>query len=175
MRTPELTSVDYHSFYQPYIDAVGDVDLMEMMRRQLENFPKFIQSIPDERWHTAYGPSKWTIAEVLQHVVDAERVFQYRALRIARNDQTPLPGFDQDAYVPFSGAEKQTKESMIEAYRAVRQSSLSLFATFDREILGRKGISSNATVSVGALGFIICGHQKHHRNILRERYLADQS
>jgi hypothetical protein len=105
------------------------------------------------------------------HVIDAERVFQYRALRIARGDHTPLAGFDQDAYVPNSGAGKRSRESIIEEYRAVRQATISLFSTFDAEALNQRGTASKSEVNVAALGFIICGHQKHHRNIIRERYL----
>lgn len=175
MKLSDLHTTDYHSFYQPYIDAVGEADLMETMEAQLHNFPRFIESLPDNKWQWAYANDKWAISEVLVHVLDAERVFQYRALRIARGDNTPLPGFDQDSYVPFSGAATRSRESVITEYRAVRESSLSLFRTFGPEALGRKGTASNAAISVGALGFLICGHQKHHRNIIRERYLGNQS
>lgn len=144
---------------------------MDTMGRQLNNFPEFMASIPVEKWHYSYAEGKWSIAEVMLHLVDAERVFQYRALRIARKDQTPLSGFDHDAYVPVSGAGKRSRESIIEEYKAVRQASISLFSTFDAEVLQRKGKASNSAISVGALGFIMCGHQKHHRNIIRERYL----
>lgn len=175
MKTSELTSADYNSFYEPYIDALGEVDLMDQMQNQLGNFPQFMESIPVALWQRSYSPGKWTIAEVLLHVIDAERVFQYRALRIARKDQTPLAGFDQDAYVPNSMANERSKESIIAEYKAVRGASISLFKTFKREQLMLHGTASKAQVSVGALGFLICGHQKHHRNIIRERYLITQS
>ncbi|MBT8321476.1 MAG: DinB family protein, partial [Eudoraea sp.] len=147
------------------------VDLMEMLRKQLVNFPQFIASIPAEKLQYAYGPDKWTIAQVLVRILDCERVFQYRALRFARNDQTPLPGFDQDAYIPYSGAELVSKELLIEQYQAVRQNTITLFASLDQEALMRIGEASGAKMSVRALGFICCGHQKHHRNIIRNRYL----
>jgi uncharacterized damage-inducible protein DinB len=175
MKTSELTESDYHPFYQPYIDTLGDVELMDMLGNQLTNFPKFIENIPESHWQSAYSLGKWTIAEVLVHVLDAERVFQYRALRIGRKDQTPLPGFDQDAYVPHSGARQRSKASVIDEYKAIRGSSISLFANFDRDHLNLQGTASNAKVSVGALGFLICGHQKHHRNVIRQRYLQPQS
>ena len=171
MNTSILTSGDYPAFSQPYISALGDADLMETMGRQLHNFPEFLESIPDAKWYFAYAREKWTIAEVILHIIDAERIFQYRALRIARKDQTPLAGFDQDAYVPNSYAGQRTRKSITEEYKAVRQATLSLFETFDDEVLRRRGTASNSPVTVGALGFIICGHQKHHRNIIRERYL----
>jgi uncharacterized damage-inducible protein DinB len=162
---------DYPAFSQPYITVLGDVELMETMGRQLNNFPEFLESIPEGKWHFAYAKGNWTIAEVILHIIDAERIFQYRALRIARKDQTPLAGFDQDTYVPNSGAGHRSRKSLIEEYKAVRQASLSLFKTFDDEVLCRRGTASNSPVTVLALGFMICGHQKHHRNIIRERYL----
>lgn len=171
MKASELTSADYLPFSQPYIDVVGDADLMELMRRQQNNFPQFIESIPESKLHYAYGEDKWTVLEVLVHILDAERVFQYRALRFARKDPTPLPGFDQDIYVPNSLAGQRTKKDIIEEYRIVRGSTIALFAPFDEEILRRAGTASNGRMTVGALGFMCCGHQKHHRNILREKYL----
>ena len=173
MRTSELNDGDYHPYYKPYIGALGDVDLMEMLKKQRENFPQFIASIPEDKWHSAYADGKWTIAETLLHVLDAERVFQYRALRFARKDQTPLPGFDQDAYVPFSGSASSTRDSVIEEYRIIRASTIALFSGFDEEVLRRKGVASNSTMSVGALGFIMCGHQRHHKLVIKDKYLKD--
>ena len=171
MRSSELHTGEYHEFYRPYIMALGDVDLMEMLQKQYVNFPQFIGSIPLEKLHYAYAEGKWTVAQVLVHIMDAERVFQYRALRFARNDATPLPGFDHDAYVPISGAERVTKEALVQQYQAVRQSTIALFSSFDKEALLRIGKASGVSISVRALGFIGCGHQKHHRQILKERYL----
>lgn len=171
MKTSDLLKNDYHPFYEPYILALGDVDLVDMLKKQKENFPQFIASIPDDQWHSAYADGKWTIAEVLMHVLDAERVFQYRALRFARNDNTSLPGFDQDTYVPFCGAAAMTKEGVIEDYRIIRASTIALFSKFDEATLRRKGTANDSAMSVGALGFIICGHQRHHRDVIRAKYL----
>ena len=172
MKTSELAIGDYHPFYEPYIAALGDVDLMTLLKKQKENFPQFIASLPESKWQSTYAPEKWTIAEILVHILDAERVFQYRALRFARNDKTPLPGFDQDAYVPVSGAGNRTKDEVIEEYRIIRESSIALFSGFNEEVLQRKGTASNSVMSVGALGFVICGHQRHHKLVIRERYLS---
>ncbi len=171
MRSIALPSTDYNPYYQTYIDKLGDVDLMVMMQNQLGNFPEFINSIPDEKWTFAYGLNKWTIAEVLLHVLDTERVFQYRALRFGRNDSTPIPGFDQDQYVPESNANSRSKESIIEEYRSIRKSSIALFSSFDEVILERWGTANGFKMSVAALGFVMLGHQKHHRDVIRERYL----
>jgi uncharacterized damage-inducible protein DinB len=171
MRSITLPITDYNPYYQPYIDKLGDVDLMDMMENQLENFPKFIQSIPKDKWIYAYGSDKWSVAEVLLHVLDTERVFQYRALRFGRNDSTSIPGFDQDQYVPESNANDRSMESIIEEYRSIRKSSLTLFSSFNDIILKRWGTANGSKMSVAALGFIMLGHQRHHRDVLRARYL----
>lgn len=167
----ELKEGDCPAYYQPYLDTLGEASLLDLMERQMGNFPEFIRSIPEEKWNYRYAPEKWSIAEVLVHVLDTERVFQYRALRFGRNDFTPLPGFDQDVYVPMSLAAERSKESLVKEYKVVRESSLLLFSSFPRERMFWKGSASGNPMSVGAMGFIICGHQKHHRNILRARYL----
>lgn len=171
MRRSELATGDYNLYYQTYIDTLGDVALSDIHQRQLQNFPEFIESIPDSKMNYSYDEGKWTIAEVLLHIIDAERVFQYRALRFSRGDMTELPGFEQDDYVPRSNAGRRSKESILEEYKAVRRSTIALFSNFDRQTLQIKGVASKSEMSVGALGFIISGHQKHHRNIVRERYL----
>ncbi len=171
MRSTALRSDEYHPAYGPYIDILGDVELMEMLRKQYVNFPQFLASIPEEKLHYAYGPDKWTVAEVLVHILDSERVFQYRALRFARNDQTPLPCFEQDDYIPYSGAAQMTKESLVQQYQAVRQNTIALFSTFDEDALMRTGEACGNLMSVRAVGFCCCGHQTHQRNILRDRYL----
>lgn len=171
MRKSELSTTDYNSYYQGYIDALGDIELSDIHQRQLRNFPEFLESIPDSKLHFAYEEGKWTVAEVLIHLIDTERVFQYRALRFARADETPVQGFKQDDYVPNSNAHRRSKESIIEEYKAVRRSTIALFSNFNRQTLQNKGMASNSEMSVAALGFIISGHQRHHRNIIRERYL----
>lgn len=172
MKVSELTTAAYNSYYQTYINKVGDnVELLETLKKQVENFPNFITSVPDEKWLFSYGTGKWTVVEVLLHIIDTERVFQHRALRFSREDLTPLPGFDQDLYVPNSNASLRSKESIVKEYIAVRQSSIALFESFSSNDLKKVGVASDAEMSVAALGFILCGHQKHHRDILRERYL----
>lgn len=120
----------------------------------------------------SYAQGKWTIAEVLIHLMDTERIFQYRALRFARNDKTELQGFDQDSYVPESQAPNRSRNDILEEFIAIRKSSIALFASLNDEMLLRSGLASGAKMSVRALGFVICGHQVHHFNILQERYLS---
>ncbi|MRH99318.1 DinB family protein [Kriegella sp. EG-1] len=171
MRKSELEVGDCNSFFQTYLNTLADVTLLDILKKQLQNFPQFIESLPDAKLHYAYDEGKWTIAEVLLHIIDTERVFQYRALRIARGDKTPLPGFEQNDYVPNSFADRRSIKSLLEEYIIVRKSTISLFNHFNRQTLQLKGVSSNSAISVAAIGFIIAGHQKHHRNIIRERYL----
>ena len=171
MRITELKSSEYNPFYQTYIDVLGDVELFDLLQRQLKNFPQFLESLPDDKLHYSYAEGKWTIAEALIHILDTERVFQYRALRFMRGDKTPLPGFDQDIYVPNSNVDRRSKESIIEEYKIVRKSTLALFMNMNGKALHTMGIASDSNMSVAALGFVICGHQKHHRNVIRERYL----
>ena len=165
MKTTDLQFTKPFPFYKNYIDLVKDVELMDMLQRQSQNFPEFMATIPESKLDFRYAENKWTVAEVLVHIIDSERIFQYRALRFSRGDQTPLPGFEQDDYVPFSKANNRTLQSLIDEYSVVRNSTLHLFNQFDTNDLERKGIASSLDWSVGALGFVICGHQKHHRNI----------
>ena len=171
MRTTDLSTTDYNSYYQPYIEALGDVELMDGLITGMDQLVNQIKSIPEEKLTYAYGVGKWTILEVLVHLIDTERVFQYRALRFYRNDKTPLPGFDQDEYVPASKANNRTRESIIKEFKYVRQSTIALFETFEEEGLKRTGMASSAKMSVGAVGLIISGHQKHHQAIIENRYL----
>lgn len=171
MRTTELTFSQKTPFYRAYIDVLGDVELSDILQRQLVHFPEFIKSVPDDKLLFAYGPDKWTIAQVLVHIIDSERVFQYRALRFSRGDETSLPGFNENRYAETSRAERRSKESILEEYKTVRKSTIALFANLDRNDLEKLGTASNLQWSVAALGFVIAGHQKHHRNIIRERYL----
>jgi len=171
MKPSALKEGDYNSYYKTYIDKLGESELVQTLERQLKNFPNFMASIPEEKLKFAYAPEKWTILESLQHIIDTERVFQYRAFRFSRNDQTPLPGFDQDDFVPESYANDKSIEAIIEEYTSVRASTISLFSTLDDALLKRVGTASNSPMSVAAVGFIICGHQRHHRDLIRERYL----
>ncbi len=171
MKTSELKSNEYHSYYQPYILALGEVELMAALKEGMSGFVQFIKNIPDDKLSYAYGEGKWTVAEVLMHLIDTERIFQYRALRFGRNDTTPLHSFEQDDYVPESYANERGKESILREYMAVRESTMALFSNFDAKRLGLIGTSGNAQISVAALGFIICGHQEHHKKVLEERYL----
>ncbi len=171
MLLAELTSSEYNPFYHTYIMALGNVELVEELNKGKEVLLSLFQDIPEEKLNYAYAEGKWSLAEALVHTIDTERIFQYRALCFARNDKTLLPGFDQDAYVPYSNAANRSKNSLIAEYKAVRDSTISLFNSFDDKAIKRVGIASGSKMSVRALGFIISGHQAHHVRIIKERYL----
>lgn len=167
----DLLPNEYHSYYQPYILTLGNVELMPTLRKGKHGFSEFIGTIPRFKKDFSYQNGKWAIAEVLQHIIDTERVFQYRALRFSRGDKTPLPGFDQDNYVPATRSEERSLVLIREEFLTVRDASISLFSSLNDNELQRIGIASGTDMSVRALGFVICGHQEHHKKILEERYL----
>ena len=172
MKKKDLEVGEFEGYYGVYLATLDDdTVLMEQLQKGYENFPKFINGIPDDKLNYAYADGKWTVAQALLHIIDTERIFQYRAFRFSRQDKTPLMGFDQDAYVLENDLRGQTKESIIEAYKTVRASTIDVFKTLNENTLNYTGSASNLQWSVAGLGFVICGHQRHHRNIIRKRYL----
>lgn len=172
MNKSSLPKEAYEQYYATYLSQLDDNDLMVLLKSGKTEFTKFIEGIEADKLKIAYSKDKWTIAEVILHVIDAERVFQYRALRFLRNDKTTLPGFDQDQYVLNSNANIRSRKSLITEFGTVRDASITLFQSLGNDDLMRKGIASNIEWTVATLGFVICGHLKHHQNILSSRYLV---
>jgi hypothetical protein len=131
-----------------------------------------VHSIPDNKADVAYAPGKWTVRELLCHIMDAERIFCYRALRFARNDKTPLSGFEENDYAPQANAAGRSLQKIASEMSHLRASTIDLFESFTPEMLTRKGSANKNEISVMAIGFIISGHETHHRKILQERYLT---
>lgn len=148
MLLSELPTSEYNPFYHTYVMALGDVDLLDELRNGKQVLLSLLEEIPEEKLTYAYAEDKWTLAEALVHMLDTERIFQYRALCIARNDKSEFPGFDQDAYVPVSNANNRSKKDLIDEYVAVRDSSITLFASLDEEALKRVGVASGDRKSV---------------------------
>ena len=169
-RRPEPS--EYANFYAGYIAKVPDGDLVQTLETGLADFSETIGSLPESKGGFAYAPGKWTLRELLGHVIDAERVFAYRAMRIARGDTTALPGFDEKAWVPASGANQRTLADLLAELRAVRNATVALLRHLPEEGVTRMGTASNNPVSVRALAWIIAGHPIHHLGVVRERYLA---
>ena len=158
-------------FYHNYIAQVKQDELAEAFKTHLTEFADFLETIPEDKWDFRYAEGKWSIREVVQHIIDAERIFCYRALRFARKDETPLPGFDENTYADNSEAGRRSKEELITELKTVQVSSSQMFNSFKDDQLERSGKSNNNMIYVKAIGFIIVGHGLHHKKILQERYL----
>lgn len=171
MKASQLPVKEYAEYFFPYISVLGEVTLIEELEISLHEFIRFVQNIPMDKFDYRYAEGKWTIKEIIQHVIDTERIFAYRALRISRNDQTPLPGFDENNYINNTEADKRGLQDLLTELSAVRHSNIFLFKSFSEQQLQRTGIASNAGISVRAIGFIMIGHQKHHQKVFEERYL----
>jgi len=164
------SSDEYAPYYAKYIDKIKSVDFIKQLINQQSQTIKFLNQLSNEQWNHAYAPGKWNVKEAMIHLIDCERVFAYRAMRVARNDNTPLPGFDQDDYVPFYNVENRKPASIIEEYKGVRNATLQLFKNLSSDDLDRRGVASGSPVSVLSLGFMIAGHEVHHRELFDEKY-----
>lgn len=162
---------DYPDHFKKYIDQVPEEDLMTAFKSQSVLINSFLPLITEEKSAYAYAEGKWTIKELMQHIIDTERIFCYRGLCIARKETASLPGFDENDYAANSEANKRSWQSLIEEFSVVRKSTELLYASFSIEALDRKGISNNKILSVASTGFICIGHFYHHKKILEERYL----
>jgi hypothetical protein len=158
-------------YYQGYTQLAGNGPLLQSLEDQQYAYTRLLGSIPHDKWDHRYAEGKWSIRELVLHVTDTERVFSYRALRIARHDQTPLPGFEQDNYVPASDAMNRSSDSLIDEFKTVRAATISLFKSFSDEIYSLTGVASGGTFDVEGLGKVITGHLEHHVNVLQEKYL----
>lgn len=158
-------------YYDSYIDRVRDKEPLKVLEDQMNSTQDLFTSISDEKGNFAYAEGKWTIKELIGHLIDSERVFGYRALRFARGDKTELPGFEQDDYVAAADFSKRSLSDLAEEFYLVRKSNLLLFKSFSEEELSRTGIANGGEVSVEALLYIIVGHENHHINVIKEKYL----
>jgi uncharacterized damage-inducible protein DinB len=162
---------EYAPYYEKYVSLVPAGDIVSTLERQLTETLALLRSVPEERADSSYEPGKWSVKELVGHVCDTERVFSHRALRFARGDRTPLPGYEQDDYVRAANFGMRTLASIAEEFARVRASTVALFQSFDEEAWARRGTANDNEVSVRALAHILAGHELHHINILRERYL----
>jgi hypothetical protein len=158
----------------PYAGYIGHVpagsDILDLLARQGQETPARLRAVPESRWGHRYAPGKWSVREVVVHLTDVERIMAYRALRTARGDATPLPGFDENTYVPLSGAEAQPLTTLVGDWEDVRRATLSLYRRLPADAWTRRGTASGFPVTVRALAWIIAGHERHHLGVLAERY-----
>lgn len=172
MTISQVNTTEYSSFYANYLNQVSkNTTIVEELELSLEQLIQFVALIPSEKVEFRYAEGKWTLKDILQHLIDTERIFAYRALRIARKDQTPLPGFEENDYVEAAHANQRKLADLVEEFKIVRQSTIHLFKTFTEVSIAFMGTASEKPVSVRAIGYIISGHQKHHLQIFNERYL----
>ena len=164
---PETT--EYLPYYSKYVALVPDGDILTVLRKQIEETLTLLGGIPEAQADFRYAPDKWNIKELVGHIIDSERIFAYRALRFARNDKTPLPGYEQDDYVSNASFGSCTLADLASEFESVRRSNLFLFRHLDGNAWMRKGLANNSEASVRALAYIIAGHELHHREILRTR------
>ena len=163
---------EYAEYYDRYISLVEENDIVAVLENQLSELETALQSITEEKSHYAYGPEKWTIKELVGHLTDGERMFSYRALRISRDDQTPIEGFEQDGYIENSNFNNVSFSDLTAELLYARRANLIMFKSLSGEAWQRMGTASGNPVSVRALAYIMAGHIRHHLNILNERYLA---
>jgi DinB superfamily len=163
---------EYAAYYEKYVALVPGSDIAGALEAQRVQTMQLFAGRSERDGNFRYAADKWTVKEIVGHINDAERIFTYRALRIARGDQTPLPGFEQDDYVRTGGFNERPLANLVEEFADVRSASLALFRSFGEEEWMRRGTASNNGVTVRALAFITAGHELHHRRILEERYFS---
>jgi uncharacterized damage-inducible protein DinB len=162
---------DYALYYEKYIALVPSGDFLDILEQQHRELTRLLSPLTDQQAEFRYAPGKWSIKEVLGHVNDAERIFSYRLLRIARGDQTPLAGFEQDAYIEAGNFSARTLDDLLREFSTVREATVALIRSLDDAAWLRRGVASQKEVTVTAIAFVIAGHERHHRIILEERYL----
>ncbi|KOP36993.1 DinB family protein [Flavobacterium sp. WLB] len=171
MIASQLLENEYSGHFGTYIREAGDGKLIEELEISLHDFIRFVQNIPMDKFDYRYAEGKWTIKDIIQHIIDTERIFAYRALRFSRNDKTPLPSFEEDDYANNTESNKRSIQDLLTELSALRHSTLLFYKSLSEEQLKRLGTASGNQISVRALGFVIIGHQKHHQKVFEERYL----
>ncbi len=164
---------EFAPYYARYLGAVPGGDLLRLLEEQGAEMLDLLRAFGEAQGTHRYAPGKWSVKEVIGHVSDTERIFAYRALRFARADATPLPGFEQDDYVAAAGFDRRALADLAEEFADVRKATIKLFAGLDARALTRAGIASSHPMTVRAAAWIIAGHEQHHARILRERYLTE--
>lgn len=170
MTRPDLNAV--HPILLNYVNYVKDMDVIESLEYSLQQMVALMNAVPEEKGEYRYGNGKWSIKEVLNHLMDVERIFSYRALRFSRNDATPIPGFQENDYAPEANAHSRTIKQLMDELIRLRASTTDLFRSFTPAMLSRTGFANGNELQVLTLGYAISGHESHHRKILQERYLT---
>ena len=170
MHRPEKS--EYDPYYERYISLIIDNDIVPVLAGQVTELQDLFTALPEEKGTYAYETGKWTIKEVLSHLIDGERIFAYRVFRIARGDKTPIEGFEQDGYIENSHANERTFAELLDEFNLLRRANVLFFKNLDRDDWVRIGTANDVEISVRAIAFVMAGHIRHHITILRSRYLA---
>ena len=163
---------EYDPYYQKYVSLVPEEDILLALKTQIDELSKLFDGVPEEKGTYAYGDGKWTVKEVLSHIIDGERMFAYRVFRIARGDKTPIEGFEQDGYIENSHANRRRITELIIEFTLLREANLMFFANLELADWTRTGTANDVEISVRSLAWIMVGHIRHHIAILKEKYLA---
>ena len=162
---------EHLAYYSTYIDRVPDGDIVDTLSRQIPETIAFLKSIPESKVDYQYAPGKWTIRQIVGHLADGERVFQYRAFRFSRADATPVPGFDENLYVDNAPFKNVSMEKLVAELEYLRRASIYMLSNLDAEAMGRVGVANGNPITVRALAFIMAGHETHHVQVMKDRYL----
>ncbi|MFD0048160.1 DinB family protein [Actinomycetes bacterium NPDC127524] len=163
---------EYPAYYQSYIDIVPEGDLKNVLARQLQDTLTLLSGVSEAEENYRYAQGKWSLKEVIGHITDVERIMSYRLLRISRGDQTSLAGYDDEQYVKEAMFHTRTFSSLLEDYQAVRNSTISLLNSLPHGSEARSGFANNGEITARAIAYIIAGHELHHVNIIKEKYLV---
>ena len=168
-----MLKTEYAPYFEQYIKLISKdgKSILENLQSSQDVFDQLLKNVPEEKHGFSYAKGKWTLKEVIQHIIDTERVFCYRALCFARNDKTSLPGYDQDIFVDNDNANDRNYYDLLAEMEVLRKSTIQLYKSFSKEALLRTGVASEEEISVRALGYLFSGHQIHHLNVVKERYL----
>lgn len=169
------SETEFPAYYLPYVNQVPEnAEILDTLQQQANELQELLTVLDDAHAEEAYAEGKWTIKELLQHMLDSERIFAYRALCFARGEQASLPGFDENMYAENSMANGRQLKDILEEYALVRKSNLYLFRSFETEVLDNVGTANNKQITLRGLIYVIAGHERHHLNILKTRYLNHQ-
>jgi len=171
MSTNSLAPSEFNIYYKRYIDQVEDVSILEGLQKGMEFTSSFFDAIPVEKHEYRYADSKWTPKEILQHIIDTERVFAYRALQFARSEGAVIQGYDQDEFAENSDANNRSMQELVDEYTAVRQANIHFAKSCSDKVWIRMGEASGSPLSARAAYYIIIGHEIHHCAVVQERYL----
>jgi hypothetical protein len=165
--TPE----EYPEYYNQYLNLVKEGDIINILEEQSLYVQKFIASIPEEKGNSTYGFGKWTVKEIFGHLIDSERILTYRALRIARKDKQPIPGYEQDDYVKNAKYYRKTLKEIADEMLLLRAANLKFFQSFDSEDMIQRGVANEHELTVRAILYILAGHELYHINFIKDNYL----